>query len=200
MRMFSYKIARDYGFAPNPFHGTCSLATCKPHIRKSAAIGDLILGCGSAENNRIGHLIFAMRVTSKASFQEYWNEPRHFIKRPNFRSSIAHAYGDNIYHQDSSGAWFQERSHHSFADGTLNGDNLKRDTTTSKMVLLSTDFVYFGRNSTPIPAHLRNFNGDDAYPNVRDYRSRFDDRLIAAVDRWFSALPRGVQGHPINWN
>ncbi len=27
---------RDYGFAPNPFHGICTLATCKPVIRRVA--------------------------------------------------------------------------------------------------------------------------------------------------------------------
>lgn len=28
MRCFSYIVARDYGFAPNPFHGFCTLANC----------------------------------------------------------------------------------------------------------------------------------------------------------------------------
>ena len=31
---YSYIITRDYGFAPNPFGGVCTLATCKPKIRK----------------------------------------------------------------------------------------------------------------------------------------------------------------------
>ena len=30
MRLHSYVVARDYGFAPNPFLGVCTLATCKP--------------------------------------------------------------------------------------------------------------------------------------------------------------------------
>lgn len=32
--LFSYIVRWDHGFAPNPFHGICSLATCKPGIRK----------------------------------------------------------------------------------------------------------------------------------------------------------------------
>src|SRR5712671_5339411 len=34
MRLYSYVVARDFGFAPNPFFGVCTLATCKPDIRK----------------------------------------------------------------------------------------------------------------------------------------------------------------------
>ena len=42
---------RDYGFAPNPFHRTCTLATCKPDIRSSAyAQGDWIVRYGKQDN------------------------------------------------------------------------------------------------------------------------------------------------------
>ena len=62
-RLYSYIIARDYGFAPNPFYGFCTLATCKPNIRKSASVGDWVIGTGTKKKNRDGHLVFAMRVT-----------------------------------------------------------------------------------------------------------------------------------------
>ncbi|WP_410897079.1 hypothetical protein [Pseudomonas chlororaphis] len=29
-RVFSYKLTRNYGFAPNPSYGICTLARCKP--------------------------------------------------------------------------------------------------------------------------------------------------------------------------
>ena len=54
MRLFSYVVARDYGFAPNPFFGVCTLATCKPIVRRVAAIGDWIVGTGSKANGRQG--------------------------------------------------------------------------------------------------------------------------------------------------
>lgn len=47
MNLFSYIVARDYGFAPNPFPPYCTLATCKPGIRNSAQKGDWIIGLGS---------------------------------------------------------------------------------------------------------------------------------------------------------
>ena len=63
MRLYSYIVARDYGFAPNPFYGVCTLATCKPAIRGKAEIGDWVIGTGSKVDQRDGHLVFVMRVT-----------------------------------------------------------------------------------------------------------------------------------------
>ena len=47
MRVFSYVGASDSGFAPNPFHGTCTLASCKPQIRRSVKSVDLIVAMSS---------------------------------------------------------------------------------------------------------------------------------------------------------
>ena len=44
MKIMSYIITHDYGFAPNPYGGFLTLATCKPKIRNSAKIGDILVG------------------------------------------------------------------------------------------------------------------------------------------------------------
>lgn len=44
LKLYSYVVARDFGFAPNPFHGYCTLATCKPDIRATASVGDWVIG------------------------------------------------------------------------------------------------------------------------------------------------------------
>ena len=44
--LYIYVVDRDFGFAPNPFHGYCTLATCKPKIRNGASIGNWIMGIG----------------------------------------------------------------------------------------------------------------------------------------------------------
>ena len=75
-RLYSYIVARDYGFAPNPFYGFCTLATCKPRIRKKAEVGDWVIGTGSKSKGRDGHLVYAMRVTETMSFDEYWADSR----------------------------------------------------------------------------------------------------------------------------
>jgi hypothetical protein len=44
MTLFSYVVRWDHGFAPNPFHGACTLATCKAEIRKKAKVARLAIG------------------------------------------------------------------------------------------------------------------------------------------------------------
>jgi hypothetical protein len=68
LRLYSYKVARDFGFAPNPFYGLCTLATCKPNIRKAAQVGDWVVGTGSKPNRLEGRLVFAMEVSETLAF------------------------------------------------------------------------------------------------------------------------------------
>ena len=44
MKLYSYIITEDTGFSPNPFWGCCTLADCKPEIRRNAKVGDWIVG------------------------------------------------------------------------------------------------------------------------------------------------------------
>src|SRR4051812_1851154 len=64
-RLFTYTIPVDDGAAPNPFHGMCSLAICKPGIRRVAKKGDWVAGLGSkkAHSGDLSRkLVYAMRV------------------------------------------------------------------------------------------------------------------------------------------
>ncbi|WP_410009407.1 hypothetical protein [Pantoea agglomerans] len=197
IRMFSYKIVRDYGFAPNPFHGYCTLATCKPQIRKHAKPGDLILGYGSKGMGHNEELVYIMQVDEKLTYQQYWDDVRFYKKRPNLYSNKINAYGDNIYHQDEFNNWIQEDSHHSFEDGVLNQDNLARDTS-SQDVLISQNFIYFGNDSIPSP----NFVGinDNAYPTGRGYRTNFSQPLVNNMSHWLlNHSKKGYVGRPISW-
>lgn len=49
-KSYSYVVARDYGFAPNPFNGILTLAACKPVIRKGADVGSFVIGFTNKEN------------------------------------------------------------------------------------------------------------------------------------------------------
>ena len=146
-----YVIRYDYGFAPNPFYGYCTLATCKPDIRKSAQVGDWILGVGGADLGQARRkCILLMKVSEKMSFEEYWNDARFSLKKPARNGSNIQMIGDNIYHKDLNGGWLQEDSRHSNPDGTIHRDNLKRDTGTTNQVLISKNFFYFGSKAIPI--------------------------------------------------
>lgn len=152
MNYYSYVVARDYGFAPNPFGEYCTLATCKPKIRKAAQVGDWIIGTGSKQMKLGNRLIFAMQVSEALTFDEYWISDRFAYKKPVLNGSIVQMFGDNIYHHNGAG-WLQENSHHSNEDGSANLKNLNRDTSADR-VLAATHFFYFGKACPEIPAEL----------------------------------------------
>lgn len=158
MITYSYIVAHDYGFAPNPFGGWCTLATCKPLIRRSGSIGDWIIGTGAKTRyNLSGHLIYAMCVQEAITFEKYWDDSRFILKRPVRNGSLKQIYGDNIYHKDRrSGLWIQADSHHSYEDGRPNAANITRDTRANR-VLLSKKFVYYGENAPQVPSRFRSF-------------------------------------------
>src|SRR6185312_12529568 len=142
-RVYLYVISRDFGFAPNPFHGFCTLATCKPDIRNTANIDDWVFGVGGSILKATGRCIFAMRVTNKITYNEYWSNTLYNDKKPVRNGSKKMLLGDNIYFQDhESNDWNQVYSHHSNSDGSKNLYNLKRDTK-SRNVLISKHFFYF---------------------------------------------------------
>src|SRR5690349_15972934 len=73
-RLFTYTIRIDDGAAPNPFRGMCSLAICKPDIRRAAHKGDWVAGLGSKNapgGDLSGRLVYAMRVEEVVSLEEY---------------------------------------------------------------------------------------------------------------------------------
>ena len=199
MRLHSYVVARDYGFAPNPFFGFCTLATCKPIIRATAERGDWVIGTRSKTHGRDGYLVFAMRVTDTLTFDEYWNDPRFREKRPNLHGSKKQAFGDNIYHHSAPPRrWRQEDSHHSLPDGSMNRRNVVHDTQTDR-VLISDDFVYWGGDGPRIPKRLRNFRGIDLC-GKRGHKNSFPDDMIAEFERWIrSTGKKGYCGVPLDW-
>ena len=149
-----YVVDRDFGFAPNPFHGFCTLATCMPGIRAKAQVDDWVVGMGGARLKATGRCIYAMRVTATRTFDQYWADAEFFDKRPVRNGSRVMMVGDNIYHRDKSNReWIQHDSHHSNSDGTPNSLNINKDTRADR-VLISRDFFYFGRNAPAVPSEI----------------------------------------------
>ena len=149
-RGYSYVVKRDYGFAPNPFYGFLTLATCKPKIRRKAQVGDFIIGIAPVDFDN--KLVFMAKVSKVITFNEYWNNEEYACKKPVMNGSFKKLYGDNIYHQLDGGEWMQENSHHSNQDGSINMDNLTRDTGTTDRVLIADEFFYFGKSMIKVPA------------------------------------------------
>ena len=194
-RIYSYVVEHDLGFAPNPFWRVCTLANCKPQIRKHVNIGDLIIGTGSAEIRVAGHLVYWMRISEIISFDGYWSDPRFSRKKPNMSGSSMHRYGDNIYWTGEDGAYRQLDSFHSKDDGSLSVTNRERDTGTTEKVLIATDFAYYGKSAPLIPYPLR-----FVVKKGPSHKSRFADDERAALEAWLATLPeRGYVDEPGRW-
>lgn len=207
MNCFRYKVEHDWGFAPNPFHGTLSLATCKADIRgcKKLQIGDWVVGFGSKAMGNLGKLVYAMRVEEILTFDQYYEDPRFQCKKPIKYGSLAYMYGDNVYHTDKSEhpvrKYIQDECAHSHDDGSFYQEHYDRDTKSDK-VLLSKTFYYFGNRCFDLPeefAFIRlgetDMRGNNTYKDL----SGEDAKIQSFVDWLSSNYTPGVHGVPCNW-
>lgn len=201
MVVYSYLIEHDLGLAPNPFGKYCTLAVCKPKIRKSSKLkfGDWVIGTGSkALEKTTGRklrdkLIYAMKVTERITLEDYWNDTRFQYKKPEISGTLVTMYGDNFYHKDETGKWIQENSAHSNIDGTCNLKHLEIDTG-GKNALISDYFFYFGDQSPTIPSYFRRIchAGIGEKKIIGQIGSDFID--------WIEAnFHVGIHGDPLNW-
>ena len=195
MRLFSYVVARDYGFAPNPFYGTCTLATCKPLMRRMASVGDWVVGTGAAGNGLTGHLVYAMRVTETMDVRRLLRRSTLPGEEAEPSGSRKQQFGDNIYHRSDSGLWLQLDSHHSLQDGSPNPRNVANDTQTNRL-LLSDHYAYFGVDGPEIPGEIRT-DGDADILARRGYKTNFEPELVTRFLTWFEGLgTSGTSGRP----
>lgn len=196
MTIYTYIIEHDLGFAPNPFHGVCTLACCKPKIRKHAKEGDYIVGMGSVKPGLQGHVCYWMHVDKILTFDQYWADARFRRKRPLMHGSRYLAFGDNIYHLSADGKSFiQEDSYHSASAHQASHSNLARDTGSTHRVLTSTEFAYWGRNGKLVPAELSEF-----VHRGPGHSCRFSKESQASFLAWLlSHADRGLCGEPAGW-
>jgi Nucleotide modification associated domain 2 len=185
-----YVVARDFGFAPNPFHGYCTLATCMPRVRKGAEVGDWVAGVGGSRLKATGQLVYAMRVSEVLTFGEYWSDPRFLDKKPVRNGSRVMLVGDNIYSKTKNNNWLQADSHHSNPDGSPNPLNVNKDTSADR-VLVSDHFYYFGNSLPRVPAELLKMLG---YKNGIGHR-KFNTSHCEEFVKWL----RGNGEHQKNF-
>ena len=192
LNFYSYKLVRDYGFAPNPFGGICTLATCKPHLRKKAKINDWIIGTGAVTTGLEHQLIYLMQVTNKITFEEYWQNNLYTFKKVVLNGSLIQMHGDNIYFK-KNGIWFQTESQHSYYD-SINQANLENDLS-GEYVLTSNYFFYFGSQHFKVPEEFLNI-----CCTSRDYTKSENSNVGKKFVEWVAnKYSIGVHGDPTDW-
>ena len=195
VKLYSYVLREDTGFAPNPYHGFCTLACCKPPIRRRAEVGDWVIGTGSDARGkrRGGHISFAMQITEVLTFDEYWEDDRFVAKKPNPCGDLTESCGDNIYWFDyETGCWCQEeRAYH--CDSVLMAD----DTAIDRM-FVSDDFTYWGGTGPVLPE----FQGHSLIKTGPGYRVNFPEGVVREFIAWIHGLQnegqKGVCGEPLD--
>ena len=185
-RLFSYTLRIDDGAAPNPFHGICSLAICKPTIRRTAQVGDWIAGLGSrnaSAGDLSGCLAYAMKVQKIITLAEYdqrveneWPE-----KIPIVTSrDLAARLGDCIYSYASGSPHYQRAGVHSVGNKKADLGGLN--------VLLSEDFYYFGSCAVELPPHLT-----PIVHQTQGHKSTANAPYVAPFEHWIRGFGGGGQ-------
>ena len=196
MRLCSYKMGFDTGFAPNPFRCSLSLATCKPDIRLTAREADWVAGFTSKSlaGHEVGseRLVYLMRVGQKLLIRDYFSDPRFRDKIPD--RSARGKTGDNIYRPLRSDAKGVE-------DFELlpNANHFDRDRDRDlrgEFVLISDEFYYFGGRALALPVDVR--------PMVPRGQSRYGRRTGSERAERFVRYVRanyrpGRHGQPHQW-
>jgi hypothetical protein len=178
VKLSAYIVRVDSGFAPNPFGRHCTLACCKPTIRRKAEPEDLIVGTGSVRYGLDGRLVYAMRVRDAIPLQQYWTTASYAYKKP-FQATEMTKRGDNIWHQDANQIWrvvpgaFHDERHRARDVGGVNA-------------LIATEFHYFGRDALPVPAEFKSL-----LAITQGHKNTHDERVIDRFWRWVTREAAG---------
>ncbi len=194
MTIFLYILKVDGGFAPNPFHGYCTLACCKPKIRAVAREHDWVLGITP---RHLGNaLAYAMEVAEVLTFEEYFADARFRAKKPVRGPGVRQLRrcGDNCYRPLPGGGFAQLPSAH--YDHVLKREDAKQKQTDlgGKYVLVSKRFAYFGAAPRKLPVFI-----SDVMPARFSRRVEQDHAAHGPLLRYLRRLPMGIHSAPRHW-
>ena len=191
-RLYSYVVAIDTGFAPNPYHGYCTIACCKPSIRQFAEVGDWIIGTRSKSKGPEFCATFAMQVGEILCRKDYWYDPRFESKKPLMDAGCKESVGDNAYHIDcETGEWIQEPCQHTESDCTPCKRDMASDLKANR-VLIGERFIYWGDRAQELPL----FAGEKLFDG-RNYKCKYGPEVVAEFQEWYNSLGlQGVIGRP----
>jgi hypothetical protein len=187
MRLCSYVVVDDEGFAPNPFGGYCTLAACTPnHQGVNLREDDWLLGNSSARTGN--KLLFAMRISQVLDFDEYYRDLRFAGKKAD-ASTWQGRCGDNIYFCDN-GRWTQ-----ALAFQHTNPKAFKKDIRYHR-VFISNHFFYFGENAPEIPKEYSSL-----VRKTQGCRCSHDKDTVSEFIAWITkTYPAGLLGLPRDRN
>ena len=173
VKIFSYVVDHDYGYAPNASSGACLLSHCKfstdgrrKNVLESVRVGDWIVGTGgsSGETAKADRIVYAMMVEEKIPIAALFKDVR-------FKKT-AEAAG---YPKNRSGCRVHGK----------------------EFVVSFREFGYFGKNAIKIPRRFLNFRTTgESLKAHRGYKTRFSKEFVRQFLSWVNQLPKGKVGEP----
>jgi hypothetical protein len=181
-------MTHDTGFAPNPFHGYCTLAACTPnHQRANLNPGDIIVGyegeglkksrkrsdCETPEHNA---LIYYMVIDEILDLDKYFRDSRFQVKKPipGSRKPIQRV-GDNAYYKDkSTGSWNWIHGHCHNLDKCKDITTVIKQDTKGDRVFIGRNFYYFGNRAVSFPNKFIKYLPQRGIKYCRHPLSEFD--------------------------
>jgi hypothetical protein len=184
MAILSYVIVHDTGFAPNPYGGFLTLATCKPRIRQGAVVGDWVVGTGSSGGIGARRVVYAARIAEVVPIEDYGREARFHAKIPKASGPAWVRHGDNIY-CFVNGRWKQRRNPHH------GPEHVARDLS-GRNVLVAKEFWYFGQAAPTLPSSL--FGIVKRGPG---HKKVVDPESERQLRKWLGRFPLGIAGSAV---
>ncbi|WP_417831149.1 hypothetical protein [Terasakiella sp.] len=208
IRLFSYKLTHDSGFAPNPFFGVLTLATCKPGIRQTKKVGDWIAGfssvalsnsakqCGIAIHPKA--LIYLAQVSEVMPLDEYYCDQRFKEKIPpkQYNENQIQCAGDNIYKLtavDSDGQRIYEQVSQLHHDQGHYKDDIG-----GRNVLIFSEYYYLGRSGMEVPDSIE--LSRPIGPTQFGYKSTNFNQVTEFIAWVKTNFKQGLNDYPCLWN
>ncbi|MDP2852699.1 MAG: hypothetical protein Q8O28_00480 [Smithellaceae bacterium] len=190
MKLYSYVVTHDTGFSPNPFWGCCTLADCKPVIRRTAKVGDWVVGLSPKRSGN--KIIYAMQIERKIPFADYYRDSQYALKIPDFsKGKVVNKRGDNIYKPLPNGDFLQLQSMHS--NGTFENPKTKIRDLGGKYVLIANTFYYFGSKPINLPHFLRDLKVG------RAHKCKFPPEVVSTFIAFIKQQKVGINAPPTCW-
>ena len=198
--LYSYIIPVDDGAAPNPFFGVCTLAICKPKIRKNAKVGDWIIGLGSKNapsGDLSGKVVYIMEVNEVLTLKEYDEKVPEMWpgKIPDFNHDDYNLrLGDCIYDYHNT-----QNPKPSQRKGVHYEENIYTDLG-GENVLISSNFYYFGNEPIVLPEELKNII-HQGQGHQRPKNAPYIDKFKEWIDElpYESGVLYGKPDYQIDW-
>lgn len=211
MKLCSYVVRYDHGFAPNPYWGYCTMACCKAPLRLNLTVNDWVVGTSSkTRHGTATFLVYAMRITELLSFDEYAKDTRFVNKIPRYGS--IEQRGDNIYYRDEQGI-FRQRvpSYHS------RGLNRIREGSQDKWIIQRPWEEHEGRKAKDLGGKNVPISSSDNFwyfgcgkelPEefrwvifgTQGYKCDFSKSQVDRLLNWITSMEPGKHGEPCDFN